>query len=184
MQHPEMPVCIQLNTLRHPKADDQTDTQTKNTQAEGGGYKLFQQAWDEAQKCVRCVTRISWTQRGVCCMLMRFNIMSKALWLFPHVNCFVGDTQLSSKALGTLKVNHALGLWNISITGWFRLTGVTGAINTLEQQQRSHLPPCSRVKWILLLCDWFSGCRVHKKQTNPNKNSPKFYLFWPLDSIG
>lgn len=41
MQHPEMPVCIQLNTLRHPKADDQTDTQTKNTQAEGGGDTSF-----------------------------------------------------------------------------------------------------------------------------------------------
>lgn len=39
MQHAEMPVRIQLNTLKHPKADDQTDAQTKNhfKLSEGGG---------------------------------------------------------------------------------------------------------------------------------------------------
>jgi len=38
MKHPEMPVRIQLNTLKHPKADDQTD---ENPFKLSEGDKLF-----------------------------------------------------------------------------------------------------------------------------------------------
>ncbi len=95
MQHPEMSVCIQLNTHKHPKTDDQT--QLKSLQAEQREkiqYMLFQQARDESQKHVQykshALPELS--------MLMKLWLMHYGLWVTS-----------SSKAL-TVKVNQASGL--------------------------------------------------------------------------